>query len=238
MCVTGEAPGGALDGELPVRLPATRGEELGASGKGMCLRAGADNILEFLGPSLPEGFPSESFSTAVGPEACAVDAPPLSLRFFPPPPPPPSTWAPPGTCVHSYTHDSRHFAVHQWQPATSPDLAAYLSRMTCLAMWLIENASPLDLSDSRWTVLTTYEVPAPAPAAVNGLGGEGGEVKGRGGRGSSAKGRRCCRSSTTERMMGGTTTTRTSGRKSVGAQNCAAMGRQKHSLVSRRKLRA
>jgi len=27
-------------------------------------------------------------------------------------------------------------------------------------MWLIENASPLDVSDSRWTVLTTYQVPA------------------------------------------------------------------------------
>ena len=166
MCVTGEAPGGALEGEVPVRLPLDR--DSSGAGKSMCLRAGKDDILELLAAVLPADFPAASFSTAVGPEACSPVAAPLPLHFFPTPCAAPASssgaaaapaapWTPPGACIHTYARGAATFAIHQWSPAASPELRAYHGRLAALAMWLIENASAIDSSDHRWDVLSVYQ---------------------------------------------------------------------------------
>jgi hypothetical protein len=168
VCVTGEAPGGALEGVVPVRLPLEReaasGGASSGAGKSMCLRPGKDDILELMGAALPPGFPAASFSTAVGPGACSPMAPPLALQFFPPAPAP-ATWTPPGRCIHTYTRGgggssgagASTFSVHRWAPSASTDLQAYLARMSTLAMWLIETASAIDVTDPRWEVLSVYQ---------------------------------------------------------------------------------
>ena len=165
VCVTGVAPGGALEGEVPVRLPLERegadgGGAGGGGGKSMRLRAGKDDILEMLGAVLPRDFPAASFATAVGAEACSPLAPPLPLHFFPPPPPQgagAAAWAPPGELVRAYARGPAAFAVHRWAPSASPELQAYHARLAALALWLIENASAIDASDHRWEVLSVYQ---------------------------------------------------------------------------------
>lgn len=183
VAVTGEAPGGVLLGEVPVRLPTGEGgggessaaaELLGLAPaqKTLSLRVGADNVVDCLKDVLPRDFPAASFTAAVGASACSPTAPPLALRFSPC-----SggggAWAPPGTRVASYAVGPRRFFVQRWQPASSPELRGYMERLGALALWLIESASAVDAGDERWEMLTTY--------AEGGKGGDDDDDEGGGG---------------------------------------------------------
>jgi len=190
VAVTGEAPGGALLGEVKVRLPTGEGGGgpegaaaallgLAPAQKTLSLSVGADDVLGCLKDVLPRDFPAAGFASSVGAAACSPTAPPLALRFFPG-----SgggggggggAWAPPGARVAAYEVGRQRFFVQRWQPASSPELRGYMERLGALALWLIESASAVDAGDERWEVLSAYAEPAgDEGAGEDGEGGGGG----------------------------------------------------------------
>lgn len=122
MAVTGEAPGGSLLGEVPVRLPTGDGGGGGAEGaaaellglapaqKTLSLRVGADDVLSCLKDVLPRDFPSLGFAAAVGAAACSPTAPPLPLRFYPGGGGA-AAWAPPGERAAAYAAGAQRFCA-------------------------------------------------------------------------------------------------------------------------------
>ena len=184
MAVTGEAPGGSLLGEVPVRLPTGDGGGGGAEGaaaellglapaqKTLSLRVGADDVLSCLKDVLPRDFPSLGFAAAVGAAACSPTAPPLPLRFYPGGGGA-AAWAPPGERAAAYAAGAQRFFVQRWRPAASPQLRGYMERLGALALWLIESASAVDTGDERWEVFTVYREAGGGQGGGEGGGGRG-----------------------------------------------------------------
>jgi hypothetical protein len=139
-----------------------------------------DDLAEALRTSLPDGYPREALAVrvvapaaaaaaAVGGAASSPLAPAPSDADFHPPRTALAdeftgaggAWVPPGPAIARYTlgsgSQSQSFVLHRWQLGDSAAARAYHDRLSTLAMWLIETASPVDTDDEAWTVYGLYE---------------------------------------------------------------------------------
>ena len=118
--------------------------------------AAADELAACLRSSLPDGYPAGALRVATARDGDAGPAP-APGDFYPPAAAAAPEWAPPGPAVATYRLESgATFSVHRWR-LDSPDARGYHDRMSTLAMWLIETASPVDCDDDAWTVYALYE---------------------------------------------------------------------------------
>ncbi|TYZ60046.1 hypothetical protein PybrP1_007237 [[Pythium] brassicae (nom. inval.)] len=104
---------------------------------------GADDVVEKISPSLPEGFTLDraEFEDCVHTAAAA--------------------FKPLGACVSVYSKlvDSRerHFEIYE-VPLDGDDAAQQLlANLQTMALWFIEGADRVDVADPRWVVYLTYE---------------------------------------------------------------------------------
>lgn len=159
-----------------------------------------DDLAEALRTSLPDGYPPEALAVRVAAAAAttassAAPAPVTDADFFPPRQAlddeftgAGGAWVPPGPAIARYTiggsgsnsssspsattqSSSSSFVLHRWRLGDSAPARAYHDRLSTLAMWLIETASPVDLDDEAWTVYGLYEEAEATPAGTGGSAG-------------------------------------------------------------------